>query len=329
MPGRELAAALTVGVPHAVIPGTTTSLLPGRRAVAPLRDTRVVSAGANPTSSPSPPHDLDIRTWSAAWRRDAGLRSGVSPRWRPGPSRAGAAGRARTKGASGHRRRRGHDGAVTAWTMAAMRACSPAWSLPGAEQRCRRLPGSEPRVSSEADPPPLRSPVDEQMRAGTRRRRPGQRPGWSTVGALAGQRPPLTSRRLRPLVARPASRHTVLLRKMRHFRTWPRVVFLSLLTALIAIPRKKKTRPQLPRKRSTPTPHLPGAGFKVLDPSGRWSTSTPLAVPLGAAGIVRLAAATPWRASWSARTSRRARRGATIHLHELLYPLAQGTTRWR
>ena len=124
--------------------------------------------------------------------------------------------------------------------------------------------------------------------------------------------------------------HTVLLRKMRHFQDLGhRVVFLvGSFTALIGDPTgKKTTRPQLTEEevqRNALT--YQEQVWKVLDRertevdfNGRWL------VPLGAVGIVRLAgrytlARMLEREDFKTRFASQ----QPIHLHELLYPLAQG-----
>jgi tyrosyl-tRNA synthetase len=124
--------------------------------------------------------------------------------------------------------------------------------------------------------------------------------------------------------------HTVLLRKMRHFQDLGhRVVFLvGSFTALIGDPTgKKTTRPQLTEEevqRNAAT--YQEQVWKVLDRertevdfNGRWL------VPLGAVGIVRLAGRyTLARIMEREDFKTRYATGQPIHLHELLYPLAQG-----
>jgi tyrosyl-tRNA synthetase len=124
--------------------------------------------------------------------------------------------------------------------------------------------------------------------------------------------------------------HTVLLRKMRHFQELGhRVVFLvGSFTALIGDPTgKKTTRPQLTEEevqRNAET--YQQQVFKVLDRektevdfNGRWL------VPLGAVGIVRLAGRYTLARIMEREDFRtRFAAGQPIHLHELLYPLAQG-----
>ena len=124
--------------------------------------------------------------------------------------------------------------------------------------------------------------------------------------------------------------HTVLLRKMRHFQDLGhRVVFLvGSFTALIGDPTgKRSTRPQLTEDEVQQNARTyQEQVWKVLDPertevdfNGRWL------VPLGAVGIVRLAgrytlARMLEREDFKTRFASQ----QPIHLHELLYPLAQG-----
>ena len=124
--------------------------------------------------------------------------------------------------------------------------------------------------------------------------------------------------------------HTVLLRKMRHFQQLGhRVVFLiGDFTALIGDPTgKKTTRPQLTREEveanaRTYTEQV----FRILDRestvvdfNSRWL------LELGAVGIVRLAGRYTLARIMEREDFRtRFAEGQPIHLHELLYPLAQG-----
>lgn len=124
--------------------------------------------------------------------------------------------------------------------------------------------------------------------------------------------------------------HTVLLRKMRHFQQLGhRVVFLvGDFTALIGDPTgKKATRPQLTREEveanaKTYTEQV----FRILDRdstvvdfNSRWL------LELGAVGIVRLAGRYTLARIMEREDFRtRYAEGQPIHLHELLYPLAQG-----
>ena len=124
--------------------------------------------------------------------------------------------------------------------------------------------------------------------------------------------------------------HTVLLRKMRHFQDLGhRVVFLvGSFTALIGDPTgKKTTRPQLTEEEVQQNARTyQEQVWKVLDRertevdfNGRWL------VPLGAVGMVRLAgrytlARMLEREDFKVRFASQ----QPIHLHELLYPLAQG-----
>ena len=124
--------------------------------------------------------------------------------------------------------------------------------------------------------------------------------------------------------------HTVLLRKMRHFQDLGhRVVFLvGSFTALIGDPTgKKTTRPQLSEDEVMANARTyQEQVFKVLDRektevdfNGRWL------VPLGAVGIVRLAGRYTLARIMEREDFRtRFAEGQPIHLHELLYPLAQG-----
>jgi tyrosyl-tRNA synthetase len=124
--------------------------------------------------------------------------------------------------------------------------------------------------------------------------------------------------------------HTVLLRKMRHFQEQGhRVVFLvGSFTALIGDPTgKKTTRPQLTEEEVMANARTyQEQVFKVLDRektevdfNGRWL------VPLGAVGIVRLAGRYTLARIMEREDFRsRYAEGQPIHLHELLYPLAQG-----
>ncbi len=124
--------------------------------------------------------------------------------------------------------------------------------------------------------------------------------------------------------------HTVLLRKMRHFQDLGHhVVFLvGSFTALIGDPTgKKSTRPQLTEEQLQENARTyQEQVWKVLDRertevdfNGRWL------VPLGSVGIVRLAgrytlARMLEREDFKTRFANQ----QPIHLHELLYPLAQG-----
>jgi tyrosyl-tRNA synthetase len=124
--------------------------------------------------------------------------------------------------------------------------------------------------------------------------------------------------------------HTVLLRKMRHFQELGHhVVFLvGSFTALIGDPTgKNTTRPQLTEEEVQANARTyQEQVFKVLDRdktevdfNGRWL------VPLGAVGIVRLAGRYTLARIMEREDFRsRYAEGQPIHLHELLYPLAQG-----
>jgi tyrosyl-tRNA synthetase len=124
--------------------------------------------------------------------------------------------------------------------------------------------------------------------------------------------------------------HTVLLRKMRHFQQLGhRVVFLiGDFTALIGDPTgKKTTRPQLSQAEIEANAQtykrqvwkILDERATVVDYNSRWM------VALGAVGIVRLAGRYTL-ARMMEREEFRARfeQQRPIHLHELLYPLAQG-----
>ncbi|HEY8020158.1 MAG TPA: tyrosine--tRNA ligase [Thermoanaerobaculia bacterium] len=124
--------------------------------------------------------------------------------------------------------------------------------------------------------------------------------------------------------------HTVLLRKMRHFQELGhRVVFLlGDFTAMIGDPTgKKATRPQLDEAQVTANAEtyqrqvfrILDREATVIDRNSRWLAA------LGSAGLVRLAGRytlarmmerEDFRTRWQERQP--------IHLHELLYPLAQG-----
>jgi tyrosyl-tRNA synthetase len=124
--------------------------------------------------------------------------------------------------------------------------------------------------------------------------------------------------------------HTVLLRKMRHFQQLGhRVIFLiGDFTALIGDPTGKKlTRPQLTQEEV----HANAATYQrqvfrvldqqetVVDFNSRWL------LELGAVGIVRLAGRYTLARMMEREDFRtRFQENRPIHLHELLYPLAQG-----
>jgi tyrosyl-tRNA synthetase len=124
--------------------------------------------------------------------------------------------------------------------------------------------------------------------------------------------------------------HTVLLRKMRHFqRLGHRVVFLiGDFTGLIGDPTgKKATRPQLtPDEVAANALTYQRQVFKVLDEkltvidyNSRWLK------PLGAEGMIRLAGRYTLARMMEREDFRvRFEQKRPIHLHELLYPLAQG-----
>lgn len=124
--------------------------------------------------------------------------------------------------------------------------------------------------------------------------------------------------------------HTVLLRKMRHFQQLGhRVVFLiGDFTALIGDPTgKKTTRPQLsPEEVEANAQTYQRQVWKVLDEretvvdhNSRWL------VALGSVGLVRLAGRYTLARMMEREDFRtRFEQNRPIHLHELLYPLAQG-----
>jgi tyrosyl-tRNA synthetase len=124
--------------------------------------------------------------------------------------------------------------------------------------------------------------------------------------------------------------HTVLLRKMRQFqRLGHRVIFLiGDFTALIGDPTgKKTTRPQLsPADVEVNAKTYQRQVFRVLDEAetvidfnSRWL------LKLGSIGIVRLAGRYTLARMMEHEDFRtRYAEGKPIHLHELLYPLAQG-----
>lgn len=124
--------------------------------------------------------------------------------------------------------------------------------------------------------------------------------------------------------------HTVLLRKMRHFQQLGhRVVFLiGDFTALIGDPTgKKTTRPQLsPEEVEANARTYQRQVWKVLDEretvvdhNSRWLMA------LGSAGLVRLAGRYTLARMMEREDFRtRFEQNRPIHLHELLYPLAQG-----
>ncbi|HXM70049.1 MAG TPA: tyrosine--tRNA ligase, partial [Thermoanaerobaculia bacterium] len=124
--------------------------------------------------------------------------------------------------------------------------------------------------------------------------------------------------------------HTVLLRKMRHFQQLGhRVVFLiGDFTALIGDPSgKKATRPQLsPEEVEANAQTYQRQVWKVLDEretvvdhNSRWLLA------LGSVGLVRLAGRYTLARMMEREDFRtRFEQNRPIHLHELLYPLAQG-----
>jgi tyrosyl-tRNA synthetase len=123
--------------------------------------------------------------------------------------------------------------------------------------------------------------------------------------------------------------HTVLLRKMRHFQQLGhRVVFLvGDFTAMIGDPTgKKTTRPQLTREEvRTNAETYQEQMYKILDReetvvdyNSRWLS------PLGSEGMIRLAGRYTLARMMEREDFRtRFETHQPIHLHELLYPLAQ------
>src|SRR5262249_243924 len=124
--------------------------------------------------------------------------------------------------------------------------------------------------------------------------------------------------------------HTVLLRKMRHFQELGhRVVFLlGDFTAMIGDPTgKKATRPQLPEGHVSAKAEACGRrgwgglgrGATGVDRNSRWLLA------LGSVGLVRLAGRYTLARMMEREDFRtRYQESQPIHLHELLYPLAQG-----
>jgi tyrosyl-tRNA synthetase len=124
--------------------------------------------------------------------------------------------------------------------------------------------------------------------------------------------------------------HTVLIRKMRHFQQLGhRVIFLiGGFTARIGDPTgKKATRPQLTaeeveanaRTYQTQVFHILDERETVVDNNDKWLGQ------LGSHGIVRLAGRYTLARMMEREDFRtRFQEGRPIHLHELLYPLAQG-----
>jgi tyrosyl-tRNA synthetase len=124
--------------------------------------------------------------------------------------------------------------------------------------------------------------------------------------------------------------HTVLLRKMRHFQQLGhRVIFLiGGFTARIGDPTgKKATRPQLTSEEVEANSltyqrqvfHVLDKDETVIDDNNRWLGA------LGSHGLVRLAGRyTLARMMEREDFKVRFQEGRPIHLHELLYPLAQG-----
>jgi tyrosyl-tRNA synthetase len=124
--------------------------------------------------------------------------------------------------------------------------------------------------------------------------------------------------------------HSVLLRKMKHFQDLGhRVVFLiGDFTGMIGDPTgKKATRPQLTREEVLANARTyQDQVFRILDPdktvvdfNDRWLGE------LGSQGMVRLAGRYTLARMMEREDFRtRFQEGKPIHLHELLYPLAQG-----
>jgi tyrosyl-tRNA synthetase len=124
--------------------------------------------------------------------------------------------------------------------------------------------------------------------------------------------------------------HTVLLRKMRHFQELGhRVIFLiGSFTALIGDPTgKKTTRPQLSEDEVMANAktyqqqvfRVLDEAKTVVDANNRWLGQ------LGSHGLIRLAGRyTLARMMEREDFKTRFQEGKPIHLHELLYPLAQG-----
>jgi tyrosyl-tRNA synthetase len=124
--------------------------------------------------------------------------------------------------------------------------------------------------------------------------------------------------------------HTVLLRKMRHFQQLGhRVVFLiGGFTARIGDPTgKKATRPQLTAEEVAANARtyqrqvfrVLDEGKTVVDDNDRWLGA------LGSHGMIRLAGRYTLARMMEREDFRtRFQEGRPIHLHELLYPLAQG-----
>lgn len=124
--------------------------------------------------------------------------------------------------------------------------------------------------------------------------------------------------------------HTVLIRKMRHFQQLGhRVIFMiGGFTARIGDPTgKKTTRPQLSEEEVEANArtylrqvyHILDERETVIDNNARWLLA------LGADGLVRLAGRYTLARMMEREDFRtRFQEGRPIHLHELLYPLAQG-----
>src|SRR5277367_6155301 len=129
--------------------------------------------------------------------------------------------------------------------------------------------------------------------------------------------------------------HTLLLSRMRRFQDFGhQVVFLiGDFTALIGDPSGRNlTRPALSRQEVLANAETYKAQvFKVLDAertqvrfNSEWIDA------LGTEGLVRLAAAGPWPACWSERTSRRAfARESPLPSTSCSTHSFRGTTRWR
>src|SRR6187431_2934632 len=123
--------------------------------------------------------------------------------------------------------------------------------------------------------------------------------------------------------------HTVLIRKMRQFQEFGhRVVFvIGDFTAMIGDPTgRSKTRPPLTREEIARNADTYTAQvFKLLDPQRtELRPNSEWLLPLGAAGLIRLAARYNVAQMLERREFRqRFEAGHPIAVHEFLYPLAQ------
>jgi tyrosyl-tRNA synthetase len=188
-------------------------------------------------------------------------------------------------------------------------------------------------ASEDARERPRFAPIDEQMELLTRGAvdlvDPAQLRAKLERSAAAGQ-PLVVKTGFDPSTPDLHLGHTVLLRKMRHFQQLGhRVVFLiGDFTALIGDPTgKKTTRPQLSQAEVEANAQTyKRQVWKVLDEretvvdyNSRWLLA------LGAVGIVRLAGRYTLARMMEREDFRtRFEQKRPIHLHELLYPLAQG-----